>query len=503
MPHAADLLVALGSALLICGLLARIGGRYGVPTIPLYMVAGLVFGPFTPGLVLVPEPHDLDLVAKLGLVFLLFYLGLEFTLDKLTSGGRKLLSAATIYLVLNVGGGLVYGFALGWGVADAFVIAGIVGISSTAIVTKVIVENRRLSNPETKVILGIAVLEDIFLAFYLALLQPVLGGAGNAQEALVGIAGAFTFLIALFAIARYGTRLVSRLISVPDEEIVVVVFVGLAIAMAGLAELLGVSDAIGAFMVGLILGATTRAGRLRQLTHPLRDAFGAVFFFHFGLSIHPDDVVSVAPQVASAVVMTVLLATIAGVIAARLHGFGRVEAAAIGFTVLTRGEFSLILAALATGAGLDPRIGALAAGYVLILAVIGPLAAGQLRFSSRLIPARLVGPAAERPPPPSLDLKVGTSSLYQLGAELLQVHVTPGSLLHGVHIAELRLPPGTTPALLVRDGETSPLQATSQLRTGDVFLIFTRPELQEEAERRLRAVHRAGRLAAWQGETGR
>ena len=293
-------------------------------------------------------------MARLGLVFLLFYLGLEFSLDQLVAGGRRLVTAATIYLVLNVGGGLVYGFSLGWGVAEALVIAGIVGISSTAIVTKLIVENRRLGNRETRTILGIAVIEDIFLAFYLALLQPVLGGADGPAEAITGIVTAFAFLLGLGAIARWGLGLVGRLVSTPDEEIVVVVFTGLAIFTAGVAEALGVSDAIGAFMVGLILGATAKAARLRTLTHPLRDAFGAIFFFHFGLTIDPMDVVAVLPEIAVAVVMTVVLATAAGVYAARLHAFDRVEAATIGYTVLTRGEFSIILASLAVGGRARP-----------------------------------------------------------------------------------------------------------------------------------------------------
>ena len=148
MPHGADALIALGGAFLVCGLLARGGVRLGLPTVPLFMLAGIVFGPNTAGLDLVSDPHDLELVARLGLVFLLFYLGLEFSLDQLVSGGRRLVSAASIYLLLNVGGGLVYGLALGWGTAEAFVLAGVLGISSTAIVTKLLVETRRLGNRE-------------------------------------------------------------------------------------------------------------------------------------------------------------------------------------------------------------------------------------------------------------------------------------------------------------------------------------------------------------------
>lgn len=502
MHHVAEALIALGGAFLVCGLIARAGVRIGLPTIPLFMLAGIVFGPNTPGIALVGDPLELELIARLGLIFLLFYLGLEFSLDQLTSGGGRLALAAGVYLVLNIGGGLAFGFGLGWGTAEALVIAGVVGISSSAIVTKLLVETRRLGNPETRVILGIIVIEDVFLALYLALLQPVLGGASGPGEAVVGIATAFAFLLGLALVARHGARIVGKLIDTKDEEIVVVVFVGLAIITAGFAERLGVSDAIGAFMIGLILGATAKASRLRDLTHPLRDAFGAIFFFHFGLTIEPGAVLAVAPQAGLAVVMTMVLTLTAGVVAARLHGFGRVGAANIGLTVLTRGEFSLVLASLALAAGLDARLGSFAAGYVLVLAVIGPIAVSASERLARLLPQRLLPPTAGYDTTASLDMDVGTSSLYQLGAELLQIRVVPGSRLHGVYVGELRLPVGSTLGLQVRDGVTSALEPTTQIRTGDVLLVFTVPARRLAVERRIRAVHRSGRLAHWRGDAG-
>src|SRR5262249_58138336 len=113
-------------------------------------------------------------------VLLLFHLGLEFSLDDLIGGGRRLLIAGGIYLAFNIGGGVALGFVLGWGTREALVIAGIVGISSSAIATKLLIELHRLTNPETRLILGIVVVEDIFLALYLAVLQPILSGSSGA-----------------------------------------------------------------------------------------------------------------------------------------------------------------------------------------------------------------------------------------------------------------------------------------------------------------------------------
>jgi CPA2 family monovalent cation:H+ antiporter-2 len=290
---------------------------------------------------------------------------------------------------LNIGGGLAFGFALGWGAQEALVIAGAIGISSSAIVTKLLTELHRLANPESRLILGIIVVEDVFLALYLALLQPVLGKADGPLDALGQFATALAFLLAMTALARFGSGIVGRLIDTPDDELLTVCFVGLAVLAAGIAEELGVSDAIGAFMIGLVLAETPVSHRIERLVLPLRDAFAAVFFFAFGLTIDPSDAGKVIGPVLIAVALSLVLNTIAGLIAARLSGFGRGPAANIGLTILGRGEFSLILASLALAAGLDARIGPFVGFYVLILALVAPIMASRSQSLSRLLPERL------------------------------------------------------------------------------------------------------------------
>ncbi|GAA3948919.1 cation:proton antiporter [Actinomadura viridis] len=379
-------------------MLARAGQRIGLPTIPLFMLAGILFGPHTPGLALFDDPADLKLLSALGLVFLLFYLGLEFHLDDLVSGGGRLLTAGGLYLLLNVGGGLAFGFALGWGGREAFVLAGVIGISSSAIVTKILMDMGRLGNPESRLILGIIVVEDVFLALYLALLQPILSGADSFTAAAVDFGKALAFLLILASAARWGGRWIGRLVDLKDDELLVVTFVGLAVLVAGVAEEFGVSDAIGAFMVGLVLGATPSAKRIQTLVHPLRDAFAAIFFFAFGLQIDPGDLPSVAVPVAIAVAITLVLNLGAGLLAGRLHGFGREPSANVALTVLSRGEFALVLATMAAAAGLDPRLAPFIAGYVLILAVAGPLLSLRSERLGRMLPERWFPPLAEKEP---------------------------------------------------------------------------------------------------------
>src|SRR5262245_13677444 len=181
----------MGGAFLAAAFLARLGRRIGLPTIPLFMLAGILLGPHTPGVVLVKDAHELEMLSALGLVLLLFYLGLEFQVSDLNKGGRRLLASGGVYLLLNVGAGLGFGFALGWGTREALVLAGVLGISSSAIVTKILIDLGRIGRPETRLILGVIVVEDLFLALYLAALQPVLSGSQGLADTMLQAVKAF------------------------------------------------------------------------------------------------------------------------------------------------------------------------------------------------------------------------------------------------------------------------------------------------------------------------
>ncbi|MDT0345386.1 cation:proton antiporter [Streptomyces litchfieldiae] len=390
MEHA-DLL-GLGAAVLLAGLLARLARRYGLPSVPCYMLVGIAFGPGTPGPVLVEHPAELSLLAALGLVLLLFHLGVEFPVDQVVGGGRRLFMAAACTIGLNVGSGLLLGLALGWGVPEALVIAGALGISSSAIVTKTLIELHRLTNAETPVILGIIVIEDLFLAVYLALLSPVLSDADTAAELAGDVALSFGFLVLLFVVARFGARGVGALLGSREDELLAVLTIGLVVLVAGVSQEVGVSDAIGALMIGLVVSRTELRERVERLVLPLRDVFAAVFFVTFGMTIEVADLGPVAVAVALAVCLTVLANVSAGAVVARLFGFNQRAAANMGLTVLGRGEFSLILATLAIGAGLDDRIGPFVALYVLFLAVLSPLLAAHARYLARIMPDWMLRP---------------------------------------------------------------------------------------------------------------
>lgn len=386
----AEDLVALGGVLVVAYLLAQGGKKLGLPTIPFFMAAGVLLGPYTVGPTLVEHPESLELVAILGLIFLLFSIGVEFPAAQVLSSGWRLFAAAGAYIGLNVGGGIALGFALGWGTPEALVVAGAVGISSSAIVTKVLIELKRLANAETPAILGIIVVEDIFLAFYLAILQPLFGEAASAAAMTLEFGRSFGFILLLILTARFGARWVGRFVDSDEDELVTVAFVGVAVLVAGLSESLGVSAAIGALMIGLVISQTHLRERIERLVLPLRDAFAALFFVVFGLTIDVSAFQVVLVPVLVATLLTLVLNLAAGVVSGRLFGFNQRSAANLGMSLLGRGEFSLILAALALSAGLDSRIGPFVALYVLVLAVLSPLLAAHSNKVARLIPPRLL-----------------------------------------------------------------------------------------------------------------
>jgi CPA2 family monovalent cation:H+ antiporter-2 len=384
-------LSVIGATLVLAGVFGRLGRSTGLPTIPFFIVAGIAVGPHTPGPVLFHDPDDIYALAALGLVLLLFYLGVEFSAEDLVAGGRRLLWAGGSYIALNFGAGLVLGWWFGWGTREMLVIAGMIGTSSTAIVTKLLIDLRRLRNPEAGMILGIIVVEDVFLAFYLALLQPIFGAQEGVREIAAATAIAFVVLLTLFALARWGGRFVRPLVFAGDRELTTIMLVGFAVFVAGVAHMAGASEAVGALMAGMIVAGAGVAGEVKPLVEPLRDTFAAVFFFWFGLTIAPAGMGSIAVPVLIAVAVTLAFNVIAGVVAARIYGFGPDEAASAALMLVSRGEFELILASLAVAAGLDGRVAVFAALYVLVLSVLSPVASARSDLLARVLPRRAFG----------------------------------------------------------------------------------------------------------------
>jgi CPA2 family monovalent cation:H+ antiporter-2 len=255
-------------------------------------------------------------------------------------------------------------------------------------VTKLLIELRRLTNTETPAILGIMVLEDIFVAIYLAIVAVIIGGETDVWSIVLELSISFAFIVGMFALARWGGRFVSRLVATRDDELFTILFFGLAVGFGGIGEMLGVSDAIGAFVIGLVLGATRFRSRIEQFALPLRDVFGAFFFLNFGLALDPSTFGAVLVPVGVAVVMTLVINTAGGQLIAWQNKLTPAEGLNASAMLQNRGEFALILATLAVSAGLDSRLTPFAGLYVLSMAIIGPI----LAVNSEKIGARIFRP---------------------------------------------------------------------------------------------------------------
>lgn len=384
-------LVELGAVVFCLGLLARLAGRIGMSPIPLYLVGGLAFG--AGGLVDLDGVHEFaHLSGEIGVILLLLMLGLEYTASELVTGLKRSWQAGILDFVLNFIPGAGIAVILGWGLVGAIVMGGVTYISSSGIAAKVITDLGRIGNRETPVVLSILVFEDLAMAIYLPILTAILAGVGFLGGLqTVGIALAVVTVVLVVAL-RHGHR-VSKAIHSENSEVFLLNVLGLALLVAGIASALQVSAAVGAFMLGIAISGAT-AHNATRILEPLRDLFAAIFFVAFGLNTDP---ASIPPVLGWALVLAVLTAAtkvLTGFWAAKRAGIavpGRFRA---GAALIARGEFSIVIAGLAVTSGAVPgELAALATAYVLIMAIMGPLAA---RFVEPLV--RMVRKSPKAPP---------------------------------------------------------------------------------------------------------
>jgi CPA2 family monovalent cation:H+ antiporter-2 len=363
-----QLFVEIGTAIILLAILARVANRWGFSAIPLYLLAGLVLS--KRGVAPIPLSQGfIEAGAEIGVLMLLFMLGLECSGEELKHNLRFGLPAGTVDFVLNFTPGVAAGLVLRWTPLAAVLLGGITYISSSGVVAKVLQELGRINNPETPTVLTVLILEDLAMAVYLPLVGVLLLGGTPAKMAIsVAVAVAVVLLVLVVAL-RYGRQL-SRVAAHESDEIVVLTTFGAVLLVAGLAERFQVSAAIGAFLVGIALSGPL-AEKAHKLLAPLRDLFAATFFFFFGLEIDAAALPKVLPFALGLGVLTAATKILTGYWAAKRAGVDRSGRLRAGTALVARGEFSMVIAGL--GVALEPSIGPLAAAYVLFLAILGPI----------------------------------------------------------------------------------------------------------------------------------
>ena len=363
-------LIELGAIALGLAALARLSDRLGVSPIPAYVGAGLLFG--QGGIVAPAFSSDfLEVAAELGVVLLLFTLGLEYSPAELEHSLRAGWRAGLVDLVANATPGFAAGMLLGWDTTAAVLLAGVTYISSSGVVSKVLTDLGRLGNRETPAVLTILVIEDLVMAAYLPVVGVMLAAEPFDRAVVAVVLALSTAAVVLVIALRFGSH-VSRAVAARTDEALLLGVLGLTLLVAGAAQALEVSAAVGAFLVGIAVSGPVQE-RVSNLIGPLRDLFAAIFFVLFSLRIDPATLPPVLIAAAALAVVTALTKFGTGWWAAARAGIqarGRVRAGSI---LIARGEFSIVIAGLAIGASVEPDLVPLSAAYVLILAIAGPV----------------------------------------------------------------------------------------------------------------------------------
>ena len=385
----------------VLAVLGLVASRFGLSAIPAYLLAGLLLGPNEPEALAIIEPSEVtEFVAELGVIFLLFFLGLEFTLERFRRSSMHLGIGGTIDFVVNAGLGLVVGVVAFGFTFPAIVLGGAIYVSSSAVAVKGLIDFRRLADDETDLVLAILIVEDIVIAFVLAFAG---GGGGELTDSLELAAKAIAFIAASLAASRWLARPIDRLLEWMPREFFLLFTFALLIGMSALAHELGLSEAIGALMAGIILSDTSARAEIEEGFLSFRDIFAALFFFVFGLSIDVNALDSLGWLIALAVVLTVV-GKVGGTYAAgRVGGFTRRQSLNAGSAMVAHGEFTVILAQVAQtnaalGATARRDLVAFSGLYVLATSLVGVvLMKESKRIGRKLFPA-----------PPRLNPEGGT-----------------------------------------------------------------------------------------------
>jgi monovalent cation:H+ antiporter-2, CPA2 family len=373
------LVYEVGTALVLVAFAALMANKFKFSVIPFLIILGMLVGPHAPhfgviDLRFIESEEIISFLGRIGVLFLLFYLGLEFSIKKLIKSGKSIVIGGTIYIGINFSLGVLFGILNGFDLVEILIFAGIITISSSAIVAKVLVDLRRTGNNETELILGIIMFEDIFLAVYLSVVSGlVFGDATSLSSALTSIFIALGYMLLFFIIARKGAPLLNKLLNISSNEVFIIVVFASLFFIAGFSEIIHVAEAIGALLLGLVFSETEHSERIEHLVVPFRDFFGAIFFFSFGLSIDPFSLGGAVWLALGAVFITIIGNFIAGMIAGQRAGLSKKASTNIGLTIVSRGEFSIIVANIGIAGGLTPVLQPFSALYVLILAILGPL----------------------------------------------------------------------------------------------------------------------------------
>jgi CPA2 family monovalent cation:H+ antiporter-2 len=337
----AIVMFAAGAMTLLCHRLKQ-------PVVIGYLLAGLFVGPYTPPVTLVSDLQSIHTMAELGLVFLMFALGLEFNLPKI----RKVGMSAGLAVLLEVAGMMVIGYALGrafgWSVTDSIFLGSILCISSTTIIVKVFMDFKMMQERFAQVVFGILVLEDIVAVAILSILSGL--GTSGGPDAVVIVESFLRIGLFVTLFLVLGLLIIPRFIQwvgrFDSKEVLGVVTLGLCLGGAWLAASFNFSIALGAFLMGAVLAASKEIKHIEEWIHPVRDMFSAVFFVSAGMLIQPALLWEYKIPIVIITAVTIMGKVLSGTVGSFVAGYDVKTSARVGMSLAQIGEFSFVIASL-------------------------------------------------------------------------------------------------------------------------------------------------------------
>ncbi|GAB7562531.1 cation:proton antiporter [Methylobacillus methanolivorans] len=346
--HAAAFIQDLAVIMLVAGIVTIIFHRMKQPVVLGYILAGLILGPHTPPFSMVQDNHTIEILAELGIVFLMFSLGLEFSLRKLRAVGATAVVAALVEIVVMVWLGYEIGTYFGWKPMDAIFLGAMLAISSTTIIVKALDELNMKHERFAQMIFGVLIVEDILGIGIIALLSGIAAtGHVSTLDAAITISNLTLFMVVALVL---GIILVPKLLeyvaSFKRDEMLLITILGLCFGFCLLVIKLDYSVALGAFMIGAIMAESRRIRAIERLIMPIRDMFSAIFFVAIGLMLDPAIIMQHAKPVMVVILVIIFGKIFACTLGAMAAGNDGRTSLRVGMGLSQIGEFSFIIASL-------------------------------------------------------------------------------------------------------------------------------------------------------------
>ncbi|MCF6157263.1 MAG: cation:proton antiporter [wastewater metagenome] len=316
-----------------------------------------------------------EFIAMLGIIFMLFMFGLELSVGSLVKNPGRVLYAGTYDLLFNFPVGLFVGWLLGYDLIHTFVLAGIIYVTSSVIVAKSIIDLKRAANPETEYVLNVLIFEDIFIAIFLACIVGITHhGYLDATSIFFVILKTSAFFLFFIILARTSQKYIDKIINIDHTELFVILILAIIVLSAGGAARIGLSEAIGAFLAGLLLSSTQQRQRISEAIKPFQQFSTAIFFVAFGMSINYKHIVHLIPMGIFIFILSSFSKVCGGYFIGRKYDLSEKASLRLGFNLVPRGEFSIILAgAVAMNQNMPYPLKSLTGVYVLLSAILGSI----------------------------------------------------------------------------------------------------------------------------------